>query len=305
MTSADATVAVLGLGTMGGKAAARLAGAGARCFGYDPVPAAREAVVDHGVGVVGSISEAVAEADVVVLSLPMPADVERVTGTELGSLRPGAVVVDLSTIDPATAVAAAESLAKADVAYLDSPVLGRPDKCGSWTLAMGGPAEFVASVRPLLESSIARLVVHTGAAGTGSTVKLLNNLMFGAINATTAEVLNTCQAAGVDPHVFVETLVESRSAAMSNLFTELAPKILAGDYSPTFGLGLLRKDNRLALQLAERLDCASFMASAVAQVNNLANSCGYGAEDTGSVYKLYARLRPNAHSDQQADPPAD
>lgn len=291
MTSKQMTTAVIGLGEMGGRVAAAIAATGRPVAGFDPAQSARDAAAAAGVDVVATARDAVQSADVVVLSLPLPAHVAAFATENAGHCRSDALVVDLSTIDPETARTAAAALSPG-AEYVDAPVLGRPDKCGVWTLAAGGPAGAVARVRELLEGPVARAVVHVGSVGAGSTVKLLNNLMFGAINTATAEALTTCAAAGVDPRAFVRTLDESDSAAMSNLFRELAPKMLDADFTPTFGLRLLHKDNRLAVALSEQLGCPTFIGSAVHQVNGLALAAGYGAEDTGAVHKLYGSLCP-------------
>src|SRR5699024_7278661 len=181
----------------------------------------------------------------------------------------GTIVVDLSTIDPDTARDAASTLAERGIVYMDSPVLGRPERCGSWTLVVGGPrAEFDFAAK-LLKETIATRVVRVGDVGSGSVVKLLNNLMFGAINAVTAEALTLCEAQGVDSSEFVNAVAESGAATVSNLFKELAPRMVANDYNPTFSLDLLTKDNRLALKLARSRDMEAPVAATVTRINEI------------------------------------
>lgn len=283
------TVAVIGLGAMGGRAAARLVEAGAAVHGYDPSPRARASAEESGIRGHESITTLPA-ADVYVLSLPRPTDVLAVVGQALEDLSESTVVVDLSTIDPETARTAAERIGASGASYLDAPVLGRPAGCGDWTLSVGGSHDAVERVRPLLESSVAKWVAHIGEVGTGTVVKLLNNLMFGGINAVTAEAFNIARLAGVDPRTFTNVIAESGAATVSGLFRDLGAKIPAGDFSPTFGLGLLQKDNRLALELAEHSGSPAFMAHCVDQLNTLSARQGWASEDTAAVYRLYARL---------------
>lgn len=285
-------VAVLGLGNMGGRAAVRLAAAGAEVSGYDPSPTARDRARDAGVTTADDAAGAVKDADVVLVSVPMPGDVLDTARASLAELPPATVVVDISTIDPRTAQEAARIVGVSGATYVESPVLGRPEACGEWTLVAGGPAEVIDGVRELLVGSIAKAMVHAGEVGAGSTVKLLNNLMFGAINAVTAEVFNVARLAGVPPERFFSIVAESGAASVSPLFRHLGGRIPAGDFSPNFGLGLLQKDNRLALQLAREVGGASFVASCVDQVNTLAARQGWSADDTGAVYKLYELLSP-------------
>jgi 3-hydroxyisobutyrate dehydrogenase len=281
------SIAVIGLGAMGGRVAARLAGSGHTVYGYDPAPIAGEAAADSGVVVKSTADEAVRESTLIILSLPRPEHVLAAAHGPLSHAPAGSLVVDLSTIDPATARAAATALAEREVGYVDAPVLGRPERCGHWTLAIGGPADALARIRPILEGPVAARLAHIGDVGAGCVVKLLNNLMFGVINAITAEALATCRAAGVDPQVFVETVADSGAATVSNLFRELAPKIIAEDYQATFALSLLHKDNRLALQLMHDTGTPTLLAGSVDLVNSLGLKAGLGEQDTGAVYRLY------------------
>lgn len=284
------TAAVLGLGTMGGRVASLLRQTGAQVSGYDLSTAAKTTAAEAGVHVCDTPENAVHKASLVVLSLPRPQDVIAATQGPLTKVATGTVVVDLSTIDPSSARTAAEALHAAGAYYLDAPVLGRPEKCGNWTLAVGGDVEAVERVRPLLESTVAARLAHVGDVGSGSVVKLLNNLMFGAINAVTTEALNISRLADLDPEVFAQVVADSGAATVSGLFRELSAKIPAGDYSPTFELGLLRKDNRLALELANNSGSPAFIATCVDQINNMTAGQHWAGEDTGAVHKLYELL---------------
>ncbi|HEY8455592.1 MAG TPA: NAD(P)-dependent oxidoreductase [Actinopolymorphaceae bacterium] len=288
------SVAVLGLGTMGGRAAARLVSHGHEVHGYDPAASASEAAAGAGVHVRNSADEAVRSASLVVLSLPRPEHVLAAANGPLTAAAEGTIVADLSTIDPGTARSCAEVLGGHGISYVDAPVLGRPDRCGHWTLAVGGSEMAISQVRAVLEGTIATSVVRVGDVGAGSVVKVLNNLMFGAINAVTAEALNACRLAGVDPAVFVSTVADSGAATVSNLFREMAPRLLANDYKPAFALSLLQKDNRLALQLADQVGAPTFVATCVDQVNTLAANLGYASHDAGAVQELYRSLSGSA-----------
>lgn len=284
------SVAVLGLGNMGGRSAVRLLGAGASVTGYDPLPAARDRAAESGIAVTDSAAAAVEGADLVLLSLPMPADVLAAARDLLAELPPDTIVVDISTIDPGTAQQTAEVVGASGATYLETPVLGRPEACGQWTLVAGGPEDKVEQVRALLEASIAKAVVRAGDVGSGSTVKLLNNLMFGAINAITSEVLNVARQAGVPPERFVSIVADSGAATVSPLFRHVGSRVPAGDFSPNFGLALLQKDNRLALQLARDVGAPTLVGNSVDQVNTLAAAQDWAADDTAVVYRLYELL---------------
>ena len=136
--------------------------------------------------------------------------------------------------------------------YLDCPVLGRPQGCGKWTLPTGGDERHLEVARPILQHLAAR-ILPVGPSGHGNVVKLLNNLMFGAINAITAEVFALSRKLGMEPKVLFGTIAESGAATVSNLFRELGPKILADDFSPLFSIDNLHKDMRLGIEMARKV----------------------------------------------------
>lgn len=283
-----AELAVIGLGTMGGRVAARAVEKGRTVIGHDPSPAAAERARSAGVQVT-SAAECVASAPVVLLSVPKPEQVRDLATSVLTHANPGTVIADLSTIDPASAREAATGLAARGIGYLDAPVLGRPEGVGNWTLVVGGPGESVDRVTELLTAVAAARVVRVGEVGAGSVVKLLNNLMFGAINAVTAEALALCRDNGVDPGVFTQTVAESGAATVSNLFQNLAPRIVSGDDEPVFAMDLLAKDNRLAAELASESGTPAPIANAVNALNSQTVDLGLGPRDSAAVYQLYNR----------------
>lgn len=283
-------LAVLGLGTMGGRSAARAVSEGLSVVGYDPMPGAQRRAEENGVAVVADAAKAVAAATTVVVSVPRPEDVDHLASGALLSAEAGSVVVDISTIDPGTARRVAGTLAEAGITYLDAPVLGRPEKCGAWTLVAGGGEQAIEAVTPTLVKTVAARVVRVGDVGAGSVVKLLNNVMFGAINSVTAEVLTLCRDNGVEPAEFVDAVANSGAATVSNLFKEIAPRMLSGDYEPAFSLALLAKDNKLALRLAEQSGASAPVTATVDRINAAALDRGLGNRDTGVVHQVYPEI---------------
>lgn len=295
------SIGLVGVGTMGSRMLARLLECGYAVVARDIAPAAGNRAAEAGATVVGSPAEVARRADIVLLSLPMPDDVEAVVAGEdglLGAVRPGAIIADLSTVGPATTRQNAAQAAARGVGYLDAPVLGRPPGCGKWTLPVGGETHDLDRARPVLEV-LAAHVVHVGPSGCGNIVKLLNNMMFSAINAVTAEVLAVCAALGMDPQIFVTTVASSGAATVSNLFRELGPKILSRDFSPAFSIDLLHKDVRLAIEMASGARAPILITPACAALIEMARARGFGAEDTAAVVKVFEMLtslevRPHA-----------
>ena len=223
------TIGVVGLGAMGLPIANALTTNGSVVV-YDAAPAAASRASAVGLRVAGSLVELARSCNTVLLSLPSAAVVEDVV-SELAPAAPGLLLLDTSTIGPEDSRRIGALAMAEGSAYLDTPVLGRPEMVGSWTIPVGGPVAAYDTVAAILEP-VARRVVHVGELGSAATLKVANNLMFSVINAVTAEALMLAQAAGLDPGVFVDTVVDSGAATVSGLFRSVAPRAVDGDFRP-------------------------------------------------------------------------
>ncbi|MCL4465675.1 MAG: NAD(P)-dependent oxidoreductase [Chloroflexi bacterium] len=285
-------VGVIGTGTMGGRMVAKFVEGGHEVVARDIAPAAEAKAQAAGAKIVKSPVEVAREADVVILSLPMPADVaEVVAGPDglLSAARQGQVIVDMSTVDPMSTQKMAKLAGEKGVAYLDAPVLGRPQGCGAWALPVGGDAAALEKARPVLDK-VAKRIERVGDSGSGNVVKLLNNLMFGAINAVTAEVMALAAKVDMPPKILFDLIASSGAATVSNLFKELGPKMLARDYSPLFAIDLLWKDNMLALEMAKAYKAPMPLSATMQVLNEMARAKSLGAEDTSALIKVYEEL---------------
>jgi 3-hydroxyisobutyrate dehydrogenase len=273
---------------MGGRAAVALAER-YPVHGFDPVPAARDLAGAGGVETYDELAPVITDADLIFLSLPTP-EIVRWVITDLGGSVNGKIIADLSTIDPGTAREVAVQVADQHGSYLDTPILGRPAGCGQWTLACGGAEADVAKIADIAIGSIAKSVERVGDVGAGATLKILNNLMFGAINTITAEIVSLAERAGVDPARFAEIVGGSGAASVSGLFRDIAPRMAAHRYDdPTFAIRLLAKDVRLGSELAASLDRPAPMADLVRTITERAVESGLGGLDTAAVVEIYRR----------------
>jgi len=257
-------VGIIGVGIMGSKIAGKLINAGYAVFARDIDEAAEERARELGAKVVRSPKEVAEYTEIILLSLPMPSDVKEVVLGEDGILtnpKNNLIIVDLSTVDPFSTQQNAKETTKVGIGYIDAPVLGRPQKCGNWTLPVGGDKKDLEKVRKVLEILAAK-IIYVGPSGYGNIVKLLNNMMFGAINSVTAEILAICTKLGMSPKVLYETIANSGAASVSNLFKELGPKILNRDFEPLFAIDLLHKDVMLGIQMAKQVDVPLFVSEA-------------------------------------------
>ena len=175
------TIAFIGLGNMGGPMAANLVKAGHNVLGVDLVAELREAAKAAGVTIAGGAGEAVAKADVIVTMLPAGKHVLSVWSEIAGAAKPGALMIDSSTIDVESA-RKAHALAEAKGALsIDAPVSGGVGgaKGATLTFMCGGAEAAFAAAKPILEK-MGKRIVHCGAAGAGQAAKICNNMILGA-----------------------------------------------------------------------------------------------------------------------------
>jgi 3-hydroxyisobutyrate dehydrogenase len=263
------TVGVVGLGSMGLPMAQTLVGKGFRTIGYDVSEARRSAAEAAGVEIFPEVGEIFTEASFVLFSLPSAREVEAVVKAPGGLLeRSGAsrvIVIDTSTSEPDVSRKLAAELASVGHGFLDAPVSGGPAGAGSGNLTMmiGGSEEDVALARPVIEA-IASKILHVGPTGAGNVAKLVNNMLVAAHMLTTSEALRLAAAAGVDPDAALR--VVNAATGRSALSEIHFPKWIMSDrFDSGFSVGLMRKDVRLARELAERVGVELPIAEAVSQ----------------------------------------
>ena len=285
-------VGLIGYGIMGNVIAKKLLLKGYNVLVHDKNPEAISNAKVSGCIVLSTPKEIAKQAKVVLLSLPHPHNVVNVVrnGPDclLAGASEGAVLVDTSTVDSETSQANAEAAKKRGVGYLDCPVLGRPSAAGNWTFPIGGDVEWIEVARPVLEAFAAK-IIHVGPSGHGNNIKILNNLMFGAINSITCEVFSLCKNLGMEPRLLFETISSSGAATVSKLFNELAPKIIGNDYSPVFSIDNLHKDVALGIAMGLKSGMKLEISESGQKLNNLARTAGFGKEDTSAIFKILVR----------------
>lgn len=282
-------IGFVGLGTMGGPMARRLAGSGFQVTGFDVSAEASAKAREGGVALAASPAGAADGSDIVMSSLPDPATVRRVyLGADgvLSKARRGMTFVDVSTTDPETWREVAAAAKSEGVDCLDAPVSGGPGEAGSGKLVfiVGGEPAVLDRCRPVL-GTLGGDIHHVGPLGSGQIVKLVNNVMSIANVAVAAEAMVLGVRAGMDPQRLFDIL--STSGGRSFHFLKRFPNVLKGDFAPYFGIGLSRKDLSLALAMAAKLEMPMPVASAVRQVYEAAHAQGFGRLDMAGVTRLY------------------
>ena len=283
-------VGLIGCGTMGRCMTPHLMAGGYKLSVYDPLPAAVEFARISGATVKASPAELARDCKLIIMSLPGPEQIEDAVfgpGGVYESLTSDHVLVDTSTVDPDTTRSVGKKVAEKGSAYLDCPILGRPSTVGNWMLPTGGDEKILDYVRPVLLCFAANAVL-VGPQGAGNAVKLLNQLMFSAINAICSEVLAICGRVGIDKELFHRTVGESNAATVSRLFRETGKTIVNDTFTtPNFTIDLLLKDTKLALQMAKDAGVPSLVAGGVQLFNELAAARGLGSQDTSALYKIF------------------
>jgi 3-hydroxyisobutyrate dehydrogenase-like beta-hydroxyacid dehydrogenase len=282
-------IGFVGLGTMGGPMARRLAAQGHQVTGYDVDVARAARAREGGVMLATSPGGAAENADAVLSSLPDPAALRRAyLGADgvLGTVKAGATLLDLSTVDPDTWREVAAAARVKGVDCLDAPVSGGPAEAGNGKLVflVGGDDAVVDRCRSLL-MALGTEIHHVGPLGSGQIIKLVNNVMSIGNVAVAAEAMVLGVKAGMDPQRLFDIL--STSGGRSHHFLKRFPNVLAGDFTPYFGIALSRKDIALALGMAAKLEVPMFVASTVRQVYEAAHAEGFGQLDMAAVTKLY------------------
>jgi len=276
-------VGFIGLGNMGGRMTRCVVDGGVPVLGFDMNP---EAAASVGATPAESAASVVAASDIVFLSLPDSKVVEAVVLGDTGfldALSEGMVVVDLSTAAPSSTKKISALLAERGVAYLDAGISGGAAAAekGALTLMVGGDAEALERVRPVMEL-FATGIFLMGASGAGHSTKLLNNFLNAVSLAATAEVMVAAKKADLD----LETVLEvfNKSSGVNFATINRFPKIIKGDYLKG-GLSntLMMKDVILYVDHLHELGVSSLNASGPLASFGLARSLGYADEISNTV----------------------
>jgi len=287
------TIGLIGIGVMGRTVAVKVIAGGYPVLAYDVSPACIEKAAALGVSIAPTLSDVTRQARIILMLLPGPADVKAcVAGPDglLAAAVPGTVIVDMATSDPATTVEMADLARARSVGYVDAPVLGRPATVGKWALPAGGRPEDIDRCRLVLKLFAAH-VPHVGPSGAGHKIKLLNQMMFGAINAMTAEMMAVAARIGIAPKLLFDTITLSQAGTVSNLFKELGGRVAEERYDdPTFTVDLLIKDVALGVKMAKEGGAPPILGRSVELINEIARAQGLGSRDTSAMWQSYLRL---------------
>ncbi|MEP0390932.1 3-hydroxyisobutyrate dehydrogenase [Erythrobacter sp.] len=288
-------IAFIGLGNMGGGMAANLVKAGHEVRAFDLAKPALEAARDAGCTTFDSAKEACQGVEAVVSMLPNGAIVKGLFENEVfGHAPSGAVLLDCSTIDVATAKSVIETATAQGYDMVDAPVSGgiAAANGGTLTFMVGGTAEAFARAEPIL-NSMGKAVIHAGDAGAGQTAKICNNMLLAITMIGTAEAMKMAEKLGLDPQKFYE--ISSQSSGYNWSLNAYTPLPGVGVESPAdngyaggFATPLMVKDLRLAMEAAETSDAAVPLGSRAAALYEDFLGAGNEALDFSAIIKTYS-----------------
>ncbi|MFH6783561.1 MULTISPECIES: 3-hydroxyisobutyrate dehydrogenase [Methylobacterium] len=284
-------IAFLGLGNMGGPMAANLVAAGHAVTGFDLMPEALDAARAAGITVASSAEAAVQGAEIVVTMLPAGKHVLAVYDAVLPQVPPGALMIDCSTIDVASARTAHEKARARGLASLDAPVSGGVGgaKAATLTFMAGGSADAFARAEPIL-GQMGRKVVHCGEAGAGQAAKICNNMILGISMIGVAEAFVLAEKLGLSHQALFD--VASTSSGQCWSLTTYCPvpgpvpaSPANNDYKPGFAAALMLKDLRLSQEAAASAGAATPLGAQAEAIYAAFEAAGQGGTDFSGIIR--------------------
>jgi len=284
------SILFVGLGTMGLPMARNLLRGGFSVTGHDASEAARARFAEFGGKLAGDARAAAASADVLITMLPDDRAVRNVLAPPdgfLSALRPGALVIEMSTTAPSTKTGLAAVAMQRGVDFIECPVGKTMEAAiaGTLTLMVAGDPAVIERARPIL-APMGNEVHVCGALGAASAIKLINNALVACINAASIEALVAGRKANIDLDtmmgVFKTTMAWNNALAIG-----LPRKALKRDFKPGFMTRLAHKDVGLARAMAKDLDVPMTQVEAAYATLSEALAEGFGSDDTpGSLLRV-------------------
>ena len=283
-------IGFVGLGIMGAPMALNLIKAGFSLKVYNRTDRPRvQEVDDAGGNRVATPAAAADSSDVIITMVTDTPDVENVILGEAGVLqgaRPGATVIDMSTISPRVTRDIADALREKGVHMLDAPVSGGDvgAQQGTLSIMVGGDQSTFDDCLPVFEAMGGNINL-IGGNGAGQTTKACNQIAVSVANLAMAEALMLAAASELDVGKVVDAI--SGGAAGSWQLTNLGPRILKGDFAPGFMVRLQQKDLKLVMEAANDVKLALPGASLAHQFFNIVERLGCADEGTQALIKAY------------------
>ena len=288
-----ARIAFIGLGNMGLPMAKNLLAAGHELTGFDLVSSVLQELTKAGGTATSSANEALSGAEVVITMLPEGSHVRDVYGSSVIPGAPtGALLIDCSTIDVASARAVASNAAEAGFEMIDAPVSGGTGgaEAGTLTFMVGGPDSAFARAKPYLDS-MGKNIVHTGGAGNGQAAKICNNMILGISMIAVCESFSMAEKLGLDAQKLFDVTSTSSSQcwAMTTYLPVPGPVPSSPanrDYQAGFTAAMMAKDMNLAQEAARSMDHDAQLGAHALEMYRKFLKDGNGSLDFSGIFKM-------------------
>lgn len=285
------TIGFIGTGVMGKSMAGHLLAAGWRVMVYNRTKAKAQEIIDRGALWADTPGDLAAACGVIITIVGYPRDVEEIylgPGGIVASARPGSYLVDMTTSSPKLAAAIYQAAKARDLHALDAPVSGGDIGAREARLAImvGGDEAAFTALLPIFEL-MGKNILRQGPAGAGQHTKMCNQIAIAANMMGITEAMVYAKKAGLDPAVVLKSI--ETGAAGSWSLSNLAPRMLAGNFAPGFYVKHFIKDMKIALDAAREMGLDTpALALALRLYEQLADS-GEADSGTQALYKLYDR----------------
>jgi 3-hydroxyisobutyrate dehydrogenase-like beta-hydroxyacid dehydrogenase len=279
-------VALVGLGNMGNAIASRLVAQGP-LLGFDLDAQRRADAAELGVTVVDDLAR-VAEASVVVLSLPSPGISRNVAGSLVPLLAKGSIIIETSTVNPADMRALESVLAPSGIRLVDAAILSGVGgmRSGTTVLLTGGADADLAEVAPVLEAMSSR-VLRFGDLGTGMAAKVINNAVAHAVMVVLVEAASMATSNGLTLEQVSGLLADPEAGLMRPLTHRIDERVARADFDGGMPTEAARKDSVLALELAQSTGVPLFAIQGAHSVYEIAVAAGLSRHDYASIATLW------------------
>jgi 3-hydroxyisobutyrate dehydrogenase len=285
-------IGFIGLGIMGRGMANNLLKASFDVGVWNRTAARTESLLAAGATTAASPAVLAAANDIIITCVSDTPDVQAVIlgdGGVIHGVRPGSLVIDMSTISPQVTREIAAALSQKDVHMLDAPISGGSEGAANGTLSImvGGQGEQFERAMPAFQA-MGKAITHVGENGAGQTVKLVNQILVVVTMLGVSEALLFAEAGGLDLQKTLDAV--SQGAAGSWMLSNRGPQVLARDWRPGFTIDLQQKDLRLVLEAADQMGVPSLATATVFNLYRTLQAQGLGGDGNHALVKALENL---------------
>ena len=293
MAASDSIIGFIGTGVMGRSMAGHLLRAGCKLHVYNRTKEKAQPLIDSGAQWHGDIASLAGQCNITITIVGFPTDVEQVylsPGGLVASSRPGSILIDMTTSSPDLANRICEKAKLRDIATLDAPVSGGDTGARNATLSImvGGNEDIFEKALPLFQL-MGKNIVYQGPVGSGQHTKLANQVALAGNMVAICEALAYAKAVDLDPQKVLQSI--SSGAAGSWSLSNLAPRMLAGDFAPGFYVKHFLKDLRIAADVARKGSIAMPGLELAESLYKKLVALGFENDGTQALYRLYGSER--------------